>query len=150
MLQPEVKSQAMEVAKLIKDEDGVTAAVDAFHRHLPSELPLPTPSPVEDHPNALQWFFSSNIQVVLCALWWCIVFFSPLSKVLIVLYETFRMHSSKFSSSGSRDLLICDEAHRLKNDQTITNRALAALPCKRRILFSGTPLQNDLEEFCGS
>ncbi|KAL1307649.1 DNA repair and recombination protein RAD54-like [Arachis ipaensis] len=70
--------------------------------------------------------------------------------VLIVLYETFRMHSSKFSSSGSRDLLICDEAHRLKNDQTITNRALAALPCKRRILFSGTPLQNDLEEFCGS
>nr|XP_029151195.1 DNA repair and recombination protein RAD54 isoform X3 [Arachis hypogaea] len=78
---------------------------------------------------------------------WCCV---PCGGVLIVLYETFRMHSSKFSSSGSRDLLICDEAHRLKNDQTITNRALAALPCKRRILFSGTPLQNDLEEFCGS
>ncbi|XP_057763471.1 protein CHROMATIN REMODELING 25 isoform X1 [Arachis stenosperma] len=68
-------------------------------------------------------------------------------QVLIVSYETFRMHSSKFSSSGSCDLLICDEAHRLKNDQTITNRALAALPCKRRILLSGTPLQNDLEEF---
>ncbi|KAG2375408.1 Protein CHROMATIN REMODELING 25 [Vigna angularis] len=67
--------------------------------------------------------------------------------VLIVSYETFRMHSSKFSSSDSCDLLICDEAHRLKNDQTITNRALAALPCKRRILLSGTPLQNDLEEF---
>ncbi|MED6217763.1 DNA-dependent ATPase protein rad54 [Stylosanthes scabra] len=27
------------------------------------------------------------------------------------------------------------------------NQALAALPCKRRILLSGTPLQNDLEEF---
>ncbi|XP_020237119.1 protein CHROMATIN REMODELING 25 isoform X2 [Cajanus cajan] len=76
-------------------------------------------------------------------------FISPQSnlQVLIVSYETFRMHSSKFSSSGSCDLLICDEAHRLKNDQTITNRALAALPCKRRILLSGTPLQNDLEEF---
>ncbi|XP_073220234.1 protein CHROMATIN REMODELING 25 isoform X2 [Cicer arietinum] len=76
-------------------------------------------------------------------------FTSPQSnlQVLIVSYETFRMHSSKFSSSGSCDLLICDEAHRLKNDQTITNRALAALPCKRRILLSGTPLQNDLEEF---
>ncbi|XP_027924380.1 sterol 3-beta-glucosyltransferase UGT80B1-like isoform X1 [Vigna unguiculata] len=58
MLQPEVKSQAMAIAKLIENEDGVTAAVDAFHRHLPPELPLPTPSPVvEDHANPLQWFF---------------------------------------------------------------------------------------------
>ncbi|XP_043710018.1 protein CHROMATIN REMODELING 25 [Telopea speciosissima] len=71
---------------------------------------------------------------------------SPL-QVLIVSYETFRMHSSKFDQSGSCDLLICDEAHRLKNDQTLTNRALAALSCRRRILLSGTPMQNDLEEF---
>ncbi|EEF43701.1 DNA repair and recombination protein RAD54B, putative [Ricinus communis] len=68
-------------------------------------------------------------------------------QVLIVSYETFRMHSSKFSHDESCDLLICDEAHRLKNDQTLTNRALAALSCKRRILLSGTPMQNDLEEF---
>ncbi|CAK9143929.1 unnamed protein product [Ilex paraguariensis] len=76
-------------------------------------------------------------------------FISPHSflQVLIVSYETFRMHSSKFSQSGSCDLLICDEAHRLKNDQTLTNRALAAVSCKRRILLSGTPMQNDLEEF---
>ncbi|XP_020089943.1 DNA repair and recombination protein RAD54 isoform X2 [Ananas comosus] len=68
-------------------------------------------------------------------------------QVLIISYETFRMHSSKFERTGSCDLLICDEAHRLKNDQTLTNRALAALPCNRRILLSGTPMQNDLEEF---
>lgn len=76
-------------------------------------------------------------------------FTSPRSslQVLIVSYETFRMHSSKFSHSESCDLLICDEAHRLKNDQTLTNRALASLSCKRRILLSGTPMQNDLEEF---
>ncbi|OVA15799.1 SNF2-related [Macleaya cordata] len=71
---------------------------------------------------------------------------SPI-QVLIVSYETFRMHSSKFDKSGSCDLLICDEAHRLKNDQTLTNRALAGLSCNRRILLSGTPMQNDLEEF---
>ncbi|CAI0447154.1 unnamed protein product [Linum tenue] len=69
------------------------------------------------------------------------------SQVLIVSYETFRLHSSRFNHEGSCDLLICDEAHRLKNDQTLTNRALAALSCKRRILLSGTPMQNDLEEF---
>nr|GLL47317.1 protein CHROMATIN REMODELING 25 [Ipomoea trifida] len=76
-------------------------------------------------------------------------FTSPHSdlQVLIVSYETFRMHSSKFSNDISCDLLICDEAHRLKNDQTLTNRALASLSCKRRILLSGTPMQNDLEEF---
>uniref|UniRef100_A0A0E0CRV4 DNA repair and recombination protein RAD54 n=1 Tax=Oryza meridionalis TaxID=40149 RepID=A0A0E0CRV4_9ORYZ len=76
-------------------------------------------------------------------------FLKPSSRlqVLIVSYETFRMHSSKFERPGSCDLLICDEAHRLKNDQTLTNKALAALPCKRRILLSGTPMQNDLEEF---
>ncbi|KAF2291161.1 hypothetical protein GH714_020429 [Hevea brasiliensis] len=44
MLRPEVKSRAMELAKLIENEDGVAAAVDAFHRHLPSELPKPTAS----------------------------------------------------------------------------------------------------------
>ncbi|KAI6677932.1 hypothetical protein NL676_038728 [Syzygium grande] len=76
-------------------------------------------------------------------------FTSPHSslQVLIISYETFRMHSSKFSHNESCELLICDEAHRLKNDQTLTNRALAALSCKRRILLSGTPMQNDLEEF---
>ncbi|CAH9100397.1 unnamed protein product [Cuscuta europaea] len=76
-------------------------------------------------------------------------FTSPRSnlQVLIVSYETFRMHTSKFSNDSSCDLLICDEAHRLKNDQTLTNRALASLSCKRRILLSGTPMQNDLEEF---
>ncbi|RLN09840.1 DNA repair and recombination protein RAD54 [Panicum miliaceum] len=76
-------------------------------------------------------------------------FLKPLSRlqVLIISYETFRMHSSNFERPGSCDLLICDEAHRLKNDQTLTNKALASLPCTRRILLSGTPMQNDLEEF---
>ncbi|CAN6466682.1 unnamed protein product [Victoria cruziana] len=76
-------------------------------------------------------------------------YLAPCSRyeILIVSYETFRMHSSRFEKPGSCDLLICDEAHRLKNDQTLTNKALASLPCKRRVLLSGTPMQNDLEEF---
>jgi hypothetical protein len=48
-------------------------------------------------------------------------------------YETFRLHAPRLTSPGSCDLLICDEAHRLKNDATLTNRydttaaAIAAL-----------------------
>ena len=68
-------------------------------------------------------------------------------QVLIVSYETFRTHANKFRKPGSCDLLICDEAHRLKNDATMTNQCLDALPCRRRILLSGTPMQNDLGEF---
>ncbi|KAL9256589.1 Sterol 3-beta-glucosyltransferase UGT80B1-like protein, partial [Drosera capensis] len=58
MLQPEVKSRAVEIAKLIENEDGVAAAVNAFHRYLPSELPLPTPLlEVEDVPTPIQRLF---------------------------------------------------------------------------------------------
>ena len=31
--------------------------------------------------------------------------------------------------------------HRLKNDATLTNKALAGLACRRRVLLSGTPMQ---------
>uniref|UniRef100_A0ACD5XC39 Uncharacterized protein n=1 Tax=Avena sativa TaxID=4498 RepID=A0ACD5XC39_AVESA len=49
MLDPEVKLRSMELAIAIGNEDGVAAAVDSFHRHLPSELPLPPPpTPVEE------------------------------------------------------------------------------------------------------
>ncbi|KAJ6998172.1 sterol 3-beta-glucosyltransferase UGT80B1-like isoform X1 [Populus alba x Populus x berolinensis] len=58
MREPEVKSRAVELAKLIENEDGVGAAVDAFHRHLPPELPLPASSSEDNElPNPLQWFF---------------------------------------------------------------------------------------------
>ncbi|XP_049391175.1 sterol 3-beta-glucosyltransferase UGT80B1 [Solanum stenotomum] len=60
MLQPDVKSRVMELAVLLENEDGVAGAVDAFHQHLPSEMPLPTPSYHEDidGPNPLQWLFT--------------------------------------------------------------------------------------------
>lgn len=43
-------------------------------------------------------------------------------QVLIVSYETFRIHADRFIGDRACDLLICDEAHRLKNDQTLTNK----------------------------
>jgi SNF2 family DNA or RNA helicase len=73
---------------------------------------------------------------------------SNVFPVLIISYETFRIHADRFhASEGSCDLLICDEAHRLKNEATLTTQALGKLKCLRRILLSGTPMQNDLDEF---
>ncbi|KAK9916056.1 hypothetical protein WJX75_007902 [Coccomyxa subellipsoidea] len=68
-------------------------------------------------------------------------------QVLILSYETFRLHSERLKGENACDLLICDEAHRLKNDQTLINKALDSLACKRRVLLSGTPMQNHLDEF---
>eukprot|EP00887_Chlorella_sp_A99_P002466 scaffold10.g2466.t1 len=36
---------------------------------------------------------------------------------------------------------------RLKNGDTLTNKALNSLACRRRVLLSGTPMQNHLDEF---
>ena len=45
------------------------------------------------------------------------------------------------------DLLICDEGHRLKNTSTQTWKLLTScVETKRRIVLTGTPLQNDLQE----
>ena len=39
---------------------------------------------------------------------------TQLWQVMIVSYETFRLHAERFTAPGTCDLLICDEAHRLK------------------------------------
>ena len=53
----------------------------------------------------------------------------------------------KTPSNNICDLLICDEAHKLKNAESGLSKALNILPVKKRILLSGTPMQNDLVEF---
>ena len=52
-----------------------------------------------------------------------------------------------FSTLSSYHFAVCDEAHRLKNRENQTSQALFSLPCKRRVLLTGTPMQNDLQEF---
>nr|XP_034193465.1 DNA repair and recombination protein RAD54-like isoform X2 [Osmia lignaria] len=44
-------------------------------------------------------------------------------------------------------LVLCDEGHRLKNSENQTYQALINLKAKRRVLLSGTPIQNDLLEY---
>jgi DNA repair and recombination protein RAD54B len=45
------------------------------------------------------------------------------------------------------DVIICDEGHRLKNvGGTKTIAALSQCRAKKRLLLTGTPIQNDLDE----
>ncbi|KAI3470412.1 hypothetical protein Pfo_027075 [Paulownia fortunei] len=45
------------------------------------------------------------------------------------------------------DILVCDEAHIIKNTRADTTRALKQVKCQRRIALTGSPLQNNLMEY---
>ncbi|RHZ65860.1 DNA-dependent ATPase RAD54 [Aspergillus thermomutatus] len=66
--------------------------------------------------------------------------------VLIVSYETLRMYVDALKDSPI-GLLLCDEGHRLKNKDSLTWTALNSLNVTRRVILSGTPIQNDLSEY---
>lgn len=69
-------------------------------------------------------------------------------QILICSYECLRTHVRRLTKyKDCCDLLVCDEAHRLKNSDNQTSKALNSLPVKRRVLLTGTPMQNDLQEF---
>ncbi|XP_072853686.2 DNA repair and recombination protein RAD54-like isoform X1 [Pogona vitticeps] len=68
------------------------------------------------------------------------------SPILIISYETFRLHAEVLQK-GSVGIVICDEGHRLKNSDNQTYQALNSLNTSRRVLISGTPIQNDLLEY---
>ncbi|KAH8359796.1 hypothetical protein KR093_008879 [Drosophila rubida] len=45
------------------------------------------------------------------------------------------------------DLVVCDEGHLLKNEKTSISKAVTRMRSKRRIVLTGTPLQNNLKEY---
>lgn len=65
--------------------------------------------------------------------------------VLIVSYDTF-YRNFKLLENVSFDLIVCDEGHRLKNSKTKIFETIRNMKCERRILLTGTPIQNNLGE----
>lgn len=67
-------------------------------------------------------------------------------EVLVVNYEKVRNHNSLFSAAKF-GLLVCDEAHQIRNAGSQITQALENLRIGRKILLTGTPIQNNLTEF---
>ncbi len=78
---------------------------------------------------------------------WCIASGRAVVRpVLIVSYETLRLNADELKNAPI-GLLLCDEGHRLKNGESQTFTALNGLNVDRRVILSGTPIQNDLSEY---
>uniref|UniRef100_A0A8C5NGD5 RAD54 homolog B n=1 Tax=Gouania willdenowi TaxID=441366 RepID=A0A8C5NGD5_GOUWI len=72
--------------------------------------------------------------------------FSKLHSVLVISYEML-LRCSEQIQKLEFGLILCDEGHRLKNSSIKTSSVLSSLSCNRRVILTGTPVQNDLQEF---
>ncbi|KAK0567835.1 helicase [Tilletia horrida] len=74
--------------------------------------------------------------------------FSRTHQVLVIGYEKLRTCIDTLAQAQPPiGLIVCDEGHRLKSKQTQTTKMFEGLDTERRIILSGTPIQNDLLEF---
>ncbi|XP_018402156.1 PREDICTED: DNA repair and recombination protein RAD54B-like, partial [Cyphomyrmex costatus] len=70
----------------------------------------------------------------------------PRNSVMIISYEMFVKCHIEINEIAF-DLIVCDEGHRLKNSNVKAAKMLNEISCKKRIILTGTPIQNDLKEF---
>ena len=68
--------------------------------------------------------------------------------ILVTSYETLRRLAS-VAAAARPEIMVCDEAHRLRNAQreSQTLSALREVKAPMRVLLTGTPVQNNLDEY---
>jgi len=67
--------------------------------------------------------------------------------VCVTTYSMIRLHVDKFIKDTTWDVLICDEAHIIKNAHSKTSKAMRKIESRHRYLLTGTPIQNSLSEY---
>lgn len=65
----------------------------------------------------------------------------------IIGYEKLRTVVEDLKKGHGIDIVIADEGHRLKTARNKSAQAIKSLNTSRRVILSGTPIQNDLSEF---
>lgn len=65
--------------------------------------------------------------------------------ILITSYELGIIEKS-FLKKLSWSYLVIDEAHRIKNENSLLSQIVRSFPTENRLLITGTPLQNNLHE----
>ncbi|KAJ5578680.1 DNA repair and recombination protein [Penicillium hispanicum] len=68
-------------------------------------------------------------------------------SIMIVGYEKLRTVQEGLAKGTGVDIIIADEGHRLKTLQNKSGQAIQSLNAAKRVILSGTPIQNDLKEF---
>lgn len=68
-------------------------------------------------------------------------------SIMIVGYEKLRTVQEGLARGNGVDIIIADEGHRLKTLQNKSGQAIQNLNAAKRVILSGTPIQNDLREF---
>ena len=61
--------------------------------------------------------------------------------------KKFVSHIKTYLLSPGADLVVCDEGHLLKTQNTNLSKSVIQVETKRRIVLTGTPLQNNLTEY---
>ncbi len=70
---------------------------------------------------------------------------SLVNKIRIVSYDMLRIHLEEYQLTNY-DTIVIDEAQVIKNRQTQKYQAVQALQCKHKIILTGTPIENSIEE----
>jgi superfamily II DNA or RNA helicase len=69
------------------------------------------------------------------------------ADVMVISYDQLKIRVEEIAKIEAIGLIICDEGHKLKNANIQASQAVAAIKARKRIILSGTPIQNDLGEF---